>query len=224
MSTMPSEQIDPIEAWNNLVEWADDAEYAALEAMSPEEIEAKLVSIGYYDDVRGHEVPTAAISGPNVVADASGPHVVAHAEEDAPPSNVVPLAPRRRVKILGLSPMGFAGYAAAATAAGLIAARALGLLGHDEPSPAPHPRPSPSATPENPPVPESLLVASQLRDDARDACLRQDWNTCLGKINRARDLDPASDAVYGASLRASALAGLEHVRKLQEEQEKKSPK
>jgi len=222
MSTMPSEQIDPIEAWNNLVEWADDAEYDALEAMSPEEIEAKLVSIGYYDNVRGHEVPTATVSGPNLAADESGPQV-AHAPEPQP-TNVVPLAPRRRVRILGLSPLGFAGYAAAATAAGLIAARALGLLGHDEPSPNPHPRPSPSTAPENPPVAESLLVASQLRDDARDACLRQDWNTCLGKINRARDLDPASDAVYGASLRASALAGLESVRKLQEEQEKKSPK
>ena len=26
MSTMPPDPIDPIEAWNNLVEWADDAE------------------------------------------------------------------------------------------------------------------------------------------------------------------------------------------------------
>jgi hypothetical protein len=39
-----------------------------------------------------------------------------------------------------------------------------------------------------------------------------------------RDLDPAGDEVYGVSLRASALAGIEHERRLQEEREKKSPK
>jgi len=64
MTLKPPNLIDPIDAWNNLVEWADDAEYAALEAMTPGEIEAELVSIGDYDGVaRPPSAPTAPVSG-----------------------------------------------------------------------------------------------------------------------------------------------------------------
>ena len=63
MSTMASPQIDPIEAWNNLVEWTEDAEYDALEAMSDEELDAKLAAIGHDDPVAEDDVPPAPVSG-----------------------------------------------------------------------------------------------------------------------------------------------------------------
>jgi hypothetical protein len=212
MSTMPSPQIDPIEAWNNLVEWADDAEYDALEAMSDEELDAKLAAIGHNDPLAGDDVAPAPVSGVNLAADASGSQVaVATAAE---PMNVVPFGPRRRRKILGLSPLTLAGYAAAAAAAttvGVFAARAL--LVPQTPGPKPEERPAPSAVPETLPEPSTPLVATQLRDEAREACAREEWRLCLGKLDHAKDIDPAGDAAPGVtSLRQAAGAGLDRVR------------
>ena len=135
------------------------------------------------------------------------------------PMNVVPFEPRRRRKILGLSPIALAGYAAAAAAAttvGVFAARALLV-----PGPRPQERPVPSAVPETPPVPSSpppLLVASQLRDEAREACAREEWNTCYRKLEDAKDVDPAGDTAPGvAALWKAANGGLDRAQKRRDE-------
>ena len=90
MTPKPTDPIDPIDAWNNLVEWADDAEYAALEAMTPEELEAELVSVGYYNSAaRPPNAPTAPVSGTQLTTLESKPRIV----ESPDPAPAKPAAP-----------------------------------------------------------------------------------------------------------------------------------
>jgi len=67
-------------------------------------------------------------------------------------------------------------------------------------------------------VPEELLRAQQLREDAFDACVRQEWRQCLERFDEAARLDPAGDRADDVR---AARESAERGKQLLEEEEKK---
>jgi hypothetical protein len=56
-----------------------------------------------------------------------------------------------------------------------------------------------------PPTPTAASRAESLRRDAREACAKRSWQTCLDKLDEARTIDPAGDQVPAVqALRRSA--------------------
>jgi hypothetical protein len=213
MSTMPAEQRDPLQTWNDIVDFADGAELDAINAMSPEDFEAELVSIGYYESPAA-AAPRAAESGARLADVDSSPFVAQAA--DPVEGNVVAFEPRRRRRFLGVvSPLGYVGYAAAAATAAVIAAQALHLF-NNKPPPAPPPPKAPeSPVPSSPPAPmdKRLLAAIDIRALAEKACDAQRWSECLSRLDRAKELDSDGDGEQAVQdLRAVAGKGITELR------------
>ena len=68
-------------------------------------------------------------------------------------------------------------------------------------------------------VPEELLRAQKLREDAFEACERKEWSQCLERLDEAARLDPAGDRAD--NVRGARENAEEEKQRLEEEQKKK---
>jgi len=199
---MAPEPIDPIAAWNDLVEMADDVEIARLEALSPAALQAELAKSGNEQRPEAKvTAPAAEGSSPEVAGGASGPEV-AHTIDVVPPStpeNVVSLDARRASKARRI-PTAYFVYAAVAAVLAAIAGRSLGLFGdphaadHTKPDvSAPHDKPVPA--PQGPSKPDPAKLAADARTRASLACATRDWDRCAAALDEAAESDPASEGL-----------------------------
>ncbi|MGH7297111.1 MAG: hypothetical protein ACRELB_19390, partial [Polyangiaceae bacterium] len=87
--------------------------------------------------------------------------------------------------------------AAAAAVAAVVGAMNAGAIvaalrgGPEAIGPDPNVLPPPTRSAPEPPPPVSPAVA--LRHDALEACAKKDWETCVVRLDRAKDLDPAGE-------------------------------
>jgi hypothetical protein len=195
--------------WDALDDATVDAELEKVLAMTPEERRRELVAGGLdLDQVRARaDAVVASLSGaptvPPLPAVAHSPAVaplptvaplpaVAH----SPPVALVPLrasratrAPWKRLRPTVVVSLGVA----AAAGFALVIATAS----------APSPRGGPIGVPSPTSTPASRVES--LRRDAREACSKRSWQTCLDKLDEARTLDPKGDEAPAVqALRRSA--------------------
>jgi hypothetical protein len=174
--------------WDALNDATVDAELERVLAMTPEERRRELVATGVdLDQVRARADAVVA-SIPGVPADASSP-AVAH-----PPP--VTLAPHRASRATGVPLKRL--RPTIVVSLGLAAAAGLALVIATASMPAPVVGPQP-------PTHTPASRAESLRRDAREACGKRTWQTCLDKLDQARTIDPAGDEAPAVqALRRSA--------------------
>jgi hypothetical protein len=173
--------------WDALDDATVDAELERVLAMTPEERRRELVATGVdLDQVRARTDAIVA-SIPGVPADASSP-AVAH----PPPRHA---RTPSSVQSDSGAMEAFAPDHCRLPEAGRSAGLALVIATASVPAPG-GPQP-PTHTPAS--------RAESLRRDAREACAKRSWQTCLDKLDEARTIDPAGDEAPAVqALRRSA--------------------
>jgi hypothetical protein len=171
------------EAWDAIDEASFRAEVDHIVAMTDEEVEADLVKAGFDPaKLAAPQAKEAAQKDPAQKAeDAEVAAALAAAETDAKPARVRRLPFRGRMAVW---------LVAAAVGGGAAATMAPGLTGHGDSR-------------------SSIERAEALRKDARAACAKAQWRTCLERLDEADRVDPggASDANVKA-LREQAERGV----------------
>jgi hypothetical protein len=213
VSVMPSpEPNDPTREWNDILDLADDAEYARLEGLSKAELEAELKAAGYYEAKRASEAKEGTPAAIVPPATASGSDV-AHVYDVGPPSEgkVTSLDARRKRRGV---PFSYYVYAAAAVILAAVAAK-LDLFGDPRSADPNHPdKTVPHDTPApNGPTPEDPKVtATGLRAQAQKACDSQSWGECGKLLDAASAKDPGGESASDVkAMRAKIQAEVDRI-------------
>jgi hypothetical protein len=211
----------PAEAWKALEDrWADDEEAERIAALSPEQLDREMETLGVDVEAqrikgrelaaevkRAHEVKGAHEAKAHEGHEAKGGgSAKAVAQQERPPRSE-----RKAVPLRGFGPLLL--LAAAFVMVCLGVAAIAGIFQAPEPDPEHRARPDqpyePPTAPETPPE-SRAAAARRFRHEAEDACATRQWQTCIERLNAAEDRDPA--LVYDPDmwkLRAQANAVLE---------------
>jgi hypothetical protein len=188
----------PPVSWATIERVADRHEREEMElllAKSDEELDAELKEAGFAPDDAANLV-TAALDKVPALAPAPA----------SAPAKVVSLAAERQRRGRGV---GWLALVAAAVAV-LVLGGGGAIVALRTPEPAPTTTPGPSIAPTPPRPPPEVLAkeeADGLRRRALTECAAKQWGGCVGDLDQAAKLDPASDE--GALRRLRGKAGRE---------------
>jgi hypothetical protein len=188
-------RLPPHEAWDAVANMAIDDEARRLEGLSQEELDREVAATGR--DPAAERTKGAALAARLLAERAAraGEGAGARAPADGP---AVSRGPRsaRRIWLL----------AAALALAVLLAFESSTIVAWLE---GPTPAPTIGPTPEREPPPTQ--VAARARDEARDACQKEQWGLCARKLDEAKALDPAGETQPGVQALRSAIEEHTHL-------------
>ena len=179
------------ETWDALEEATLDAEIERVVAMTPEEREQELSKAGFDVD-KVHAESDAFFEK----LQAMHPALAEPPQAPAQATPVVPL-PSRRKRPRTAVVVGAGVGVALALAASIVVIVQMTSRG------TPVGAPAPPMTP--------VERAASIRQGAGEACAQEHWETCIDRLDHARDLDPAGDGAPDVqALRKLATEKLAH--------------
>jgi hypothetical protein len=224
VSTPAPKKRSAAEAWKALEDrWADDDEADRIAALSPEELEREMATLGVDVEAQREkgrafaaEVKRAGLAKAADAAERSSD--VPAPPGDAGSDGAAPAVPQtthdahapddkaRAIRLRRFGPVWL--LAAAIVLVSLGVAAIAGVFDQHEPEPGPRPDQPYEPPTAPPPPPESrAAAATRLVAEARGACAKKEWAVCSARLDEARERDPAvaSDPEF-AKLRAQLEA------------------
>jgi hypothetical protein len=184
-------RLPPHEAWDAVADMAIDEEARRLEGLTREELDREVAATGR--DPAAERAKGAALAAKLLAERAARTDqgAGARAPEARPAVSRLP----RRLWLL----------AAALAVAVVFALEGSTIVAWIEGPPAP----SIGPTPEREPPP--TVVAARARAEAQDACQKGLWGLCAGKLDEAKALDPAGEALPDTQALRSAIEEHTHL-------------
>jgi hypothetical protein len=184
------------EAWKALEgRWADDDEVERIAALSPEELDREMATLGVdveVQRVKAREFAAEVKRALEAKGDAKSEAPASQRPAPAvPQSTDEPREENRIIALRGWSPLWLVAAAALVFLALGVAAIA-GVFDPHEPDPRPRPdQPYEPPTAPAPPTESRAAAAVRLRNEAVAACAAKAWDVCIARIDAARERDPS---------------------------------